>query len=122
MINKENADSAPILSTQHQQILLEQVFDDDPLYMFSSYRNRFAMLERFIHPYMDEPPYASEAIIGELSLKLGAAMTYLYDFGDNWQFDVVLERIDPADKKIKGPVLLAFHGEAPDQYPDGDDY
>jgi hypothetical protein len=96
-------------------------FDDDHLYMFS-YRNQFGLLERLHHPYIEEPPYASEVLIGETSLNPGASMRYLYDFGDNWEFDVKLERIDPADKKIKGPVLIESHGEAPDQYPDWDEY
>ncbi len=172
--NKDNAKSAPLLSTKNQQILFEQVFnddgpgtilhdfekildfigpdgidvggkykffplklmdfdsfsscildafdfDDDHLYMFS-YRNRFGMLENLNHPYMEEPPDASKVLIGELSLKPGAAMNFLFDFGDNWKFDVKLERIDPADKKIKGPVVLESHGEAPDQYSDWDDF
>ena len=71
---------------------------------------------------MDEPPYASEVLIGELSLRPANAMRYLYDFGDNWQFDVKLERIDSVDEKIKDPVLLAFHGESPDQYAAWDEY
>jgi hypothetical protein len=49
-------------------------------------------------------------------------MRYLYDFGDNWQFDVKLERIDSVDEKIKNPVLLASHGESPDQYAAWDEY
>lgn len=48
-------------------------------------------------------------------------MTYLYDFGDQWEFDVKLERIDPVNRKIKKPVILETHGEAPDQYPMSDE-
>jgi hypothetical protein len=96
-------------------------FDHDHLYMFS-YVNRFGILEHLNDPYGDEPPYASEVLIGELSLKPGEVISYLFDFGDNWEFDVKLERIDPADKKIKGPVMLESYGEAPDQYPDWDEY
>jgi len=110
-----------VLDTFSSSILDAFDFDYDHLYIFS-YRNRFGMLERIHHPYTDEPPYASEVLIGELSLKPGAAMRYLYDFGDNWEFDVKLERIDPVDEKIKGPVMLESHGEAPDQYPEWDEY
>ena len=48
-------------------------------------------------------------------------MTYLYDFGDQWEFDVKLERIDPVNRKIKKPVILETHGEAPEQYPMSDE-
>jgi hypothetical protein len=109
------------LDTLSVNILNAFDFDHDHLYMFS-HKNRFGVLERIHHPYMDEPPYASEVIIGELSLRPGNAMRYLYDFGDNWQFDVKLERIEPVDEKIKGPVLLESHGESPEQYAAWDEY
>ncbi len=109
------------LDTLSDSILNAFDFDHDHLYMFS-HKNRFGMLERIHHPYMDDPPYASEVLIGELSLKSGNAMRYLYDFGDNWQFDVKLERIEPVDEKIKDPVLLESHGKAPEQYASWDEY
>ena len=96
-------------------------FDHDHLYMFS-HKNRFGALERIHHPYSEEPPCASEVIIGELSLRPGNAMRYLYDFGDNWRFDVKLERIEPVDEKIKGSVLLESHGESPEQYAAWNEY
>ena len=39
-----------------------------------------------------------------------------YDFGDNWRFDVKLERIEPAGR-IKKPRIVESHGKAPEQYP-----
>ena len=87
-----------------------------------SYRNRFGILEHIRHPYMDDPPYASEVLVGELTLRPGNVMRYLYDFGDNWRFDVKLERIEPADAKITSPVLLESRGEAPKQYGAWDEY
>jgi len=44
-------------------------------------------------------------------------MNLVYDFGDNWQFDVKLERIDPPNKRMKKPRVLEKHGKAPEQYP-----
>jgi hypothetical protein len=90
-------------------------FDFDHLYYFS-YSNRFGTELKFYHSYMDEGPWAAEVQVGSLPLKPGQTMTYLYDFGDNWQFEVRLERIDPPDPKIKKPVLLESHGKAPQQY------
>ena len=109
------------LDTLSNSILNAFDFDHDHLYRFS-HKNRFGMLEQIHHPYMDEPLYASEVLIGELSLRPGSAMKYLYDFGDNWQFDVKLERIEPVDEKINDPVLLASHGKAPEQYFGWDEY
>ncbi len=96
-------------------------FDYDHLYYFA-YKNRFGVTMRINHPYMeDEPPLTTEVRIGDLPLKPGASMVYLYDFGDNWEFDVKLERIDPPDRKVKKPAILETHGESPEQYPNWDD-
>ncbi len=91
-------------------------FSSDHLYYFS-YKNRFGALVRIYHPQMDEPPWATGVLIGELPIKVGTVMTYLYDFGDQWKFDVKLERIDPIDSKITKPTILEAHGESPEQYP-----
>jgi hypothetical protein len=69
------------------------------------------------HPYMDEgPPFTSEMRIGQLPLRAGQTMTFLFDFGDNWEFGVTLEQVDP-DRVTKKSAILESHGKAPEQYP-----
>lgn len=97
-------------------ILRAYDFDDDHLYQFS-YRDRFGVPVQVNHPYLEEPPSTDEVALGEIPLRPGASMEYLFDFGDEWRFDVKLERIDPADGRNKKPKLLEEHGEAPPQYP-----
>jgi hypothetical protein len=89
-------------------------FDHDHLHMFE-YRNRFGVTERINHPYMDEGPWTSEMQVGETPLKVGQAMTFVFDFGDWWEFEVALERVAP-DMALKKPVILEAEGESPDQY------
>ena len=91
-------------------------FTFDHLYRFS-YRNRFGVLVAINHPLLEEPPLTTEVRIGDLPLRLGAAMTYLYDLGDRWEFDVQLERIDPVDRCLSKARIVEVHGEAPEQYP-----
>lgn len=92
--------------------ILEMVdFDSDHLYQFS-YRNPFGVQEKINHPYMDEELSTSEVLVGEVPIDVGQSMTYLFDFGDNWTFDVTLERIDP-DSVVKEPQLLEVHGTPP---------
>jgi len=43
-------------------------------------------------------------------------MTFLFDFGDEWEFEVTLEEVGPVDRRIKKPKLLEAHGKAPVQY------
>lgn len=95
-------------------------FDNDHLYRFS-YRNRFGLFEKVHHPFMDEPPFTTEVRIGELPLLPGSSMEYLFDFGDQWRFDVKLERVEPAEAKIKQPKVIEKHGKAPEQYPNWDE-
>ena len=95
-------------------------FGHDHLYAFY-YKNRFGASASVHHPYMDEPPFTTDVQVGDLPLQPGATMTYLYDFGDHWEFDVHLERLDPVDRRMRKPRILETHGEAPEQYPDCED-
>lgn len=89
-------------------------FDHDHLYRFS-YKNRFGALEKIYHPFMDEGPWTNKVLVGDVPLLSGQTMVYLYDFGDQWEFDVTLEQVD-RDMVIKQPVIIESHGESPKQY------
>jgi hypothetical protein len=89
-------------------------FDHDHLYRFS-YRNRFGVEDQVQHPYMDEGPWTSDVSIGDVPLRVGQTMTFLFDFGDMWKFDVTMERVDP-EMAIEKPVVLEKHGKPPKQY------
>lgn len=43
-------------------------------------------------------------------------MLFKYDFGDNWEFVVALERIGAPDPKMNDAVIIESHGAAPKQY------
>ena len=90
-------------------------FSHDHLYQFS-YRDRFGAFEHVNHPYMDDGPWADDVKIGDLPLDVGQEMTYRYDFGDQWEFDVTLERIDSAETSVEAPVILEEGGNRPEQY------
>ena len=95
-------------------------FDDDHLYEFT-WRDRFGAQVTAGHDYTEEPPFASEMKLGKLGLRPGQTMKFLFDFGDNWLFDVKLERIDPPSPRMKKPRVLESHGKAPEQYPSWDE-
>jgi hypothetical protein len=52
---------------------------------------------------------------------VGAAMTFLFDYGDSWQFLVKAVGRGEKAKGVKYPKLLKQVGEAPEQYPDPDE-
>lgn len=96
-------------------ILNSVSFGHDHLYQFS-YRNRSGVQEEINHPYMDEGPWVDETSIGDVPIRIGQTLTFRYDFGDNWEFTVTLERVD-TDTEIDQPTVLDSHGESPEQYP-----
>ncbi len=102
-------------------LILDSVgFDNDHLYAFT-YTDRFGRKAQALHPYMDEGPSGDEVHLGDLPLEPGQSMRLVYDFGDNWKFDVKLEKIEPPGAKIKAPATLESHGKAPEQYPSWDE-
>jgi len=50
----------------------------------------------------------------------GHAMKFHYDFGDDWMFNIVLEKITQDDRP-DDLGILDVHGDSPEQYPDSDD-
>jgi len=48
-------------------------------------------------------------------------MDYVYDFGDDWQHTIKLEKILENDRNKKYPKLLESHGEAPQEDYNSDD-
>ena len=102
-------------------ILSAYRFDHDHLYRFL-YPTRFGLKTEVIHPEMtrNDSAYTTEVRIGDLPAQPGFTMVYNFDFGDNWLFDILLERIDPPDLKAKPYKIGKRVGKSPEQYPDGD--
>ncbi len=103
-------------------IILESVnFDDDHLHQFS-YKSRYGLTVRVNHPQSNEPPFTDEFLIADLSLSLKPrqSMTYLFDFGDNWKFNVQLLEISSDNSLIDQPTILDSHGSSPSQYQNWD--
>ena len=85
-----------------------------------SYKDRLGKTVKIVHPDMNESPSTTEVKIGSLPLEIGSAIEYLFDFGDNWEFQLELESIKP-DSSPNFNKIVASHGEAPPQYPDWDE-
>ncbi len=93
-------------------------FDRDHLYRFT-YEDPYGHEQQVNDPRgHQEPPHADETQVGDLPLRPGAEMTYLYDFGDRWTFDLTLEAVGSDDVDVEEPTVLDAEGEPPEQYPD----
>ena len=65
---------------------------------------------------MEEHLVTSEIRVGDLPLTVGQTMTYIFDFGDWWEFTVKLEKIDPKRTEDVSQVVKT-KGNSPEQYP-----
>jgi len=68
-------------------------------------------------PGCEEGPYVDEIRIGELELSVGEQFLYLFDFGDEWDFEVRLVEVKKEHPKLSKPKIVESKGEAPEQYP-----
>lgn len=99
-------------------ILTAFQFDNDHLYMFSLNRKRYDR-EGFYHPNADGGKNAAKAKIGSLGLKEKNKFMFLYDFGDEWIFDIVVKKIQPNEARTL-TFVTEEKGEL-NQYPDWDE-
>lgn len=98
------------------RIILEAFnFDAEHLYLFA-YKNRWGRTMHINHPYMQQPPLTAQFIVGDLPLKPGGVMMFLYDFGHGWEFKLKLEQIDGIELSVDRPRLLEGKGDPPPQY------
>lgn len=64
---------------------------------------------------------ATKTKIKSLKLKPGQKFLYLFDYGDNWEFDVKLLSINEDAPRDNYPKLVESEGRAPEQYPSYED-
>ncbi len=103
-------------------MILDSVdFDSDHLDMFR-YKNHLGRTIEAVHPYADGYPSTPDVQIGDLPLTEGSSMTYIFDFGDWWEFDVQLEKVEADDSRQNYEAILKRYGEAPPQYPNWDEW
>ena len=54
-------------------------------------------------------------------LSHGSGAYYLFDYGDEWEHDISVQKVTALDPKEKYPKVLKITGEIPEQYPDYDE-
>ena len=100
----------------HDAIQRAYDFDDDHLYSFFMDSKPWSH-ERFTSPYDDEGPHVDEVCVGDLGLSIEQKFLYLFDYGDEWKFQVEVEDIRQEGKKPRKPKVVEEQGKAPEQYP-----
>lgn len=95
-------------------------FDNDHLYRFLL-RDPFGRSISVNAPNLDEGPWTDETRVGQVLLEVGQDMIFVFDFGDDWRFTVTLEEVHAPNDRLTKPELLGGKGEAPEQYPNGEE-
>lgn len=107
--------SSQTLEDLHLAIQNAIEFDNDHLYAF-----RFdGSYERTFNDDRGEiPPYAVDYKLEDLYLSKDTNLIYNFDFGDNWEFEVKLMKVDTSFKESCKTELIEQKGKNPVQYPD----
>ena len=100
----------------HMAIQDAFLFDDDHLYAFYIGGNQRTGKPIYCEDTHGEGTTAEETRIFDLELYKGQKMLYLFDFGDQWKFDVELIEIDREAPLPLKPMIIESKGEAPEQY------
>jgi hypothetical protein len=95
-------------------------FDADHLWAFT-WIDRFGAKTRILRQEgldsgADDSIGGEEICIGGVPLRLNEPLEFIYDFGDNWRFEVIPERIEAPDPKFKKPKVTESGGKPPKQY------
>jgi hypothetical protein len=104
-------------------LMIQRAFGwhDDHLYSFFMNGRAWDRNAEVGSPWSDCHLHTHQVKIGALDLRPGRRFLYLFDYGDNHEFDVSVVRIDPVATRGEYPRIVAARGASPQQYPDYDE-
>lgn len=95
------------LDQLHEILQVALGWENYHMHVFSFSEDEFGIADRELG-FSDE----RQATLGEL-IDLGARFRYTYDFGDNWEHEILVEDLLDADPDTHYPVLVAVKGARP---------
>ena len=105
--------------TLHEAIQKAFGFDDDHAYVFFMDNVRWSREDCYYAEGVGEgQPTVSQKRLDELGLEKGTKFKYLFDFGDEWQFQCKVLRV--LEKETERFDIIKTVGDAPVQYEDWD--
>jgi len=100
-------------------ILIQNAFEFDDDHMYSFFMDGEAWSKNsFKCPFDNEGPNTDEVEIGELDLIEKQSFLYIFDFGDEWRFNIEVIEVQNEDIKNFQGEIIESKGELPQQYPD----
>lgn len=96
------------LDRLHDAIVAAFGWQDYHMHVFTSGAEEFGMPDPELG-FIDERLVS----LGQLIGGVGDRLRYTYDFGDDWEHEIVVEELLDADPEIHYPVLVAAKGACP---------
>jgi hypothetical protein len=109
------------LEDLHLAIQRAYEWDDDHLYSFFMSGREWDQGSEIGSPWSETRRHTHQVEMGSLDLKPGKKFLYLFDYGDNHEFDVQILTTNPSAPKGSYPKVVGQKGKAPPQYPDCDE-
>lgn len=116
------------ISVSHQHTLadlhlaIQEAFDFDNDHLYAFYVGGTRRTGKPIYcadvedEVEDDVKTAEETTIEDMGLYKGQKLYYLFDFGDMWEFDIELIKIEKNKQLPLNPVIIETKGESPEQY------
>jgi hypothetical protein len=96
------------LDRLHEMLVAAFGWQDYHMHCFSSGGEEFGLPDPELG-FIDE----RQVTLGELIGGVGDRLRYTYDFGDDWQHEIVVEELLDPDPETHYPVLVAAKGACP---------
>lgn len=109
------------LEDLHLTIQKAYKWSDDHLYSFFMDGEAWNKQSEIGSPWSEAPQSTHRATIDSLGLRARRKFLYLFDYGDNHEFDVTVLKINPVAAAAQYPRIVAKQGKAPPQYQDYDE-
>lgn len=104
-----------------EMILTAFDFNNDHLHAFFMDGEPYRSGESYYSRYAEEPGIPTNKIkVETLELSEKQKFLFLFDFGDDWHFNCEVKKI--TDTPEKEPYISEIVGEAPEQYPDCNEF
>lgn len=107
------------LGDLHNAIQKAFNFDNDHLYAFYIGGNRRTGQPIYCEYAEHEGEIAENKTIESLELYKGERFLYLFDFGDQWEFNVEFVEYDKEAPVLLKPMIIESKGKSPEQYRGG---
>ena len=114
-LNEAMSEPVPETTIRTRQTLYPQLHLFYHLYAFFMDGESWSD-DKFTSLHDEEGPHVDEARIGELGLSEGQRLLYLFDYGDQWLFQIAVEAIRKSGAQPRKPKVVGQKGKAPEQY------